>query len=374
MIGKKDRSLLTKNKAFVVPNFDDEAEMLGWAGISFGEEETYKLGKSIKRLATMSGADGVRFGGKIYGTKSDYWIAYGNLKESEEKPDADCEARGEGVNMLVFWVTDNLLNDWTQLPDCKPEHIEQARKIKHVFSGDLNGTVDSNPTFRGKERHLLRATLARIFSATAIVPKGLYEMAEEEEGKLPEMKFAEEAPPMGTEELKSLEAWCNIYPIILKCGRTTHLKPTGMDEEAAEARLAELMEEDKTEERFRDINAHEKIPEMESAWVTKVTGDTQPYNKQTGEGTQTYAVNVIKSLRWPGSITVAKSGKFCTVYVGWGLKKGDPSYQPIEPPEVQADPDDQAEMPEPNPLEAPVEPLEIDTDADEKGSGDEDDE
>ena len=80
---------------------------------------------------------------------------------------------------------------------------------------------------------------------------------------------------------------------------------------------------------------------------------------------------MIRSLRWPGSVTVAKGGKFTTVYVGWGLKKGESSYQPTEPPEVQVDPDDQAEMPEPNPLEAPVEPLEIDTDAPEDGEDDE---
>jgi len=42
--------------------------MLEWAGISFGEEFTYKLGKSIKRLAIMSGATSLRFYGKIYGT------------------------------------------------------------------------------------------------------------------------------------------------------------------------------------------------------------------------------------------------------------------------------------------------------------------
>ena len=52
---------------FSMPNFAEEAEMLEWAGISFGEEFTYKLGKSIKvsetlennhvqRLAIMSGA------------------------------------------------------------------------------------------------------------------------------------------------------------------------------------------------------------------------------------------------------------------------------------------------------------------------------
>ena len=65
---------------------------------------------------------------------------------------------------------------------------------------------------------------------------------------------------------------------------------------------------------------------MEFAWISKVVGDTQQYNKQVGEGTQSYAVNVIKSLRWPGSVTVAKGGKFTTVYVGWGLKKGESSY------------------------------------------------
>ena len=106
------------------------------------------------------------------------------------------------------------------------------------------------------------------------MPKGLFEMVEEEEGKAPEMKFSEEAPPMGIEELRSLEAWSNLYPIILKAGRTSHIKPEGLDEETAEAKLAEMMEEDKTEERFRDINQHEKISGMETAWISKVAGDT----------------------------------------------------------------------------------------------------
>jgi len=31
-----------------MPNFADEAEMLEWAGVSFGEEDSYKLQKSLK--------------------------------------------------------------------------------------------------------------------------------------------------------------------------------------------------------------------------------------------------------------------------------------------------------------------------------------
>lgn len=85
-------------------------------------------------------------------------------------------------------MTDNLLNDWIQLPDCRPEHILVARMIKHVFTGDLNADINSNPPFPGKERHLLRATLARISHATQIVPKGLYEIDEESN----EMKFTED--------------------------------------------------------------------------------------------------------------------------------------------------------------------------------------
>lgn len=78
---------------------------------------------------------------------------------------------------------------------------------------------------------------------------------------------------------------------------------------------------------------------METAWLSKVSGDTQQYNKDKGgEGTNSYAVNIIRSLRWPGAVTVSKGGKFCSIYVGDGIKSGDSSFNPTEPPEVQSDP------------------------------------
>ena len=57
-------------------------------------------------------------------------------------------------------------------------------------------------------------------------------------------------------------------------------------------------------------------------------------------------MNVIKSLRWPGALTVAQGGTFANIYVGYGLKRGDISFNPTEPPEVQKDPVDQYEQPE----------------------------
>jgi hypothetical protein len=82
---------------------------------------------------------------------------------------------------------------------------------------------------------------------------------------------------------------------------------------------------------------------------------------------------VLRSLRWPGAVTVQKNGDFCNIYVGDGIKQGDSSFNPIEPPEVMGDPSDQIEMPEPTPQQAPEEPAEPDTDK-EKEEGDEEDE
>lgn len=70
----------------------------------------------------MSGASNLKFFGKIYGTQKDYWIAQGKVTLSEEKvTNPYQEDRGKGVNTYVYWVNDNLFNDWIQLPDCEPE-------------------------------------------------------------------------------------------------------------------------------------------------------------------------------------------------------------------------------------------------------------
>ena len=103
-----------------------------------------------------------------------------------------------------------------------------------------------------------------------------------------------------------------------------------------------LNEKDKAEDRFRALNEDAQLFK-EASWISKVCGDIQGYNVAGGEGTKTYAVNVIKSLRWPGAVTVAKNGKYCNIYVGDCIKKGDQMFNPTDPPEVMADPDDGAE-------------------------------
>jgi radial spoke head protein 4/6 len=318
----------------------------------------------------MSGADSVRFCGKIFGTKCDYWIASGRLDKAEEKVnDVNFEKRGQGVNKFVYWVSTNLLSDWIQLPDVRPEHIIAARKIRHVFTGDLNATFDSNPAFPGKERHLLRAQLARIFHATAIVPKDYYEPDLDEETK--ELKLTEDYEMPATADLASLENWVNLHPGLLKIGRSKHIydddnpTPEEWSDEQTE-KYNEMKEADPEEEKFRALNEHAPMKGLEFSWTSKIVGDQQQYNlPPPKDGVTSYAVNVIRSLRWPGALTVAKSGKFLNFYVGFGMKKGDSSFQPTEPPEVCADPDETEMQDEPTPKEAPEELPEEDTDKEE---------
>jgi hypothetical protein len=121
------------------------------------------------------------------------------------------------------------------------------------------------------------------------------------------MKYAEEQPELNTETLKSLEAWCSVDPIILKVGRCTHQEPIHIPEEERDAFKEKLAEEDKTEEPLKAINEHTPVGK-DPAWTVKTIGDLQPYNKAGGEGTTSYAINLIKSNRWPGHYTVAKNG------------------------------------------------------------------
>lgn len=80
----------------------------------------------------------------------------GELQSNEELDlPRDVEARGQGVNKKIYWVTDNILEDWVQLPDLNPEQIKAARQIKHIMTGNLNSPLNTNPPFPGKERHFL---------------------------------------------------------------------------------------------------------------------------------------------------------------------------------------------------------------------------
>ena len=140
----------------------------------------------------------------------------------------------------------------------------------------MNATIDSNPPFIGKERHFLRAQIARITHATSLIPKGLMEI--DEEGK---EKFSEEFNVPGSEELKALETWSHAHPMILQAGRVKHALSPDTNPESAEEEMAKLNEKDPSlEGAFRAINEDLAVTGLPAgletgfAWISKVVGDT----------------------------------------------------------------------------------------------------
>ena len=158
-----------------------ESKIFQWAGIGFGQQELYRLQKSLKKLAADSGAARLRLFGKIRGTENDYYVAEGEVEGGDEeeggdeKP-ADFEPKGTGVNKNTYWVSHQSFASWTKLPDLSPKDLQASRNIKVLFTGDLERTIFTNPFFFGKEKHYLRAQIARISHSTTLCPKGLFRL------------------------------------------------------------------------------------------------------------------------------------------------------------------------------------------------------
>ena len=351
-----------------------DSQLLHWVGVGFGDEETYRIQLSLRNLMRSSGAQSIRFWGKIYGREKDYYVAEGLLentgREDITRPKG-FEKRGTGLNKYTYWVTDSVLDDWVELPDVTPSHIQQSRQIKKLLTGRLDAEVNSYPIFSGKERHLLRAQIARISSACVIVPKGLYKTNEEDPMVI---DVDEEASLAGFEELSAEENWVHFHSYILKAGRATHADPEVPpgEEVDIEELKAKQEENDKTVERLKSISEDDPLQGEEKSWNVSSVGDPQIYAaKPPQEGNVSYSVVVLKNLRWPGNFTVFKGSRWVNFYLGYGIKSTDPTFVPISPPDVVGDPDDPVEQPEPTPLQAPEE-LESDSEEDKKDEEEED--
>jgi len=63
-------------------------------------------------------------------------------------------------------VTNSVFGDWVELPVISPRDVRESRRIKHVFTGDLNAKIYSSPPFSNTEQYLLKAMLARMVQNT----------------------------------------------------------------------------------------------------------------------------------------------------------------------------------------------------------------
>ena len=362
------QSLPKTQKVKIVDHYMDDilthAKLFEWGGISFSDDEWFKIRIAMKKLLTTNNCVTIRFFGKIYGINSDYYIIQGTPRHyqmpappsEEEKVDESAqkeyeEIKGyEGINRYTFWVSNSLLESWYELPDITHEQLRIARMFKCHFTGNLNSKVKSYRPFPGKEMHLLKCQIIRILHSSSIIPSGYLKTNDNYKepltGKVAE--YNEEYQPPSFDEMKSPEfdKWVHEEAYIFPNGKI-------IDTSITEGQV----------DRFRVIAEDEgyKVKEGEGEnvneidkkyWKIKVVGDQMVHNK--GEGDPIcHAVILVRNSRWPGTLCVWKEGKFANVYVGFAIKETDAPYSPTQFGVVDKDPEDMGEQKEPNPEKEP---------------------
>ena len=406
------------------------AENTMWkhCGAGLSDQEAFLLDQSITKLAASKNLSEVRFVGKIFGIHGNYivvsskrWVAEGEnvFEEVNTMPkpprkkvevDIQSEPAYKGCNRLSFWVTPTASGKWTLLPDITPQEINAARKIRKLFTGNLDAKINAYPAFVGTEAKYLRAQLSRIVSATYITPTGVLEKvepeddeeadAEEEETKkgpkpakyYPLTKLNKEAEEVSVITLADAEQWVHSEGYIYETGRQTKVpeKPE-TEEEEPEVDDEEEQEEKKEEEEKElflpikkdssyaiihlpkepnpedDEEPEEEPPAEEGEGEEKEEdekeededeiADDDPLRKKIPAWTtrltntlyKNHAVVVVRSLRWPGAVAYAanKGKSFGAVYFGYGFKKTDHAFTPIPATEIVKECEDIVEVADP---------------------------
>jgi len=334
-----------------VPDFNEEAEMFASAGVGLGQAESYKVMCSLRNMAAkLEGYEKVRFWGKIFGTQADYYVAEalggdGEAPEGEEEIDPP----GSGVNQFTYFVASDLAGDWVKLPHIKPSEIVAARKIKRMFTGNPKAKVITHPYFSGLEEVLLRAQIARISADTVLCPKGMYEVEDDMTKISPDPPEDFKFP--AASELVSTKAWMHMVPHILSNGRTAHKELPDQDENPQEyAAMKEEQEADPPKSVIRSLD------EDGLQWVAKQAGDRALYaSPLPNTPPRSNAVTYVRCLAWPGAVCVAQRTTFSNVYIGYGQRAGEPDFFPPAPPDIQDEPEDPGEVPEPQGTEEEAE-------------------
>lgn len=377
-----------------VQNFLEESAMFRWAGVGFNQQESYHIGSSLRGLAADTPSiESLRLWGKVLGTDGDYLVAEGVLKSIPkvadapeqppilpDSPEFDVEPRGQGANGFTYWVSAGGCAPWVRLPAARASHIVAARSIKHILTGNLDAPVLSMPWYPGKERHLLRAQIARISATCTLAAKGWYEEDEEAgAGKIKEVEAPTEAFP-GQEELASDAGWVHRMPCLNKIGKCSYpdvdaLTGAELINEAQAKAISDQIEAEgdpKGNLAGIDGDLGEVKPEGDEgnvvAWSFKVFGDKGMY--KFGDADKTHQVTGVRSNIWPGATTVAQGTKFANIYIGYAMKCGtllppnpvtglplllgtDP-FSPLVPDDICDEPNDLEEHDEPNPGEDDV--------------------
>lgn len=370
-----------------VPDYVSLFQKLSYAGISFGDKESLLLSNSLRNLSSTITSGSVQFFGKIIGSEKDYYIAEGVDMDptGEINYENDMEKiKEDGVNRNIFFVTNDLSEKWVELPVVKPSQIIASRKIRYMFTGDLNRPIHSNPNFVGQEKHLLRCMIARIYHGTKLVPNCIWKYTiEDQESPFKALTEDKEKAKLYTnDDLINYGNWIHYPPGILKCGRVSHNTeepPEGVEPEDFKKQILSRDPFDKRMGAIRDDKCLKtnfkkdyknifpwKIDQYyeDSVYINPYIKVLDPSNpdydpENVKNNNSNYTLTVVKSLRWPGAVNVLIGTETYFFYIGDGMKVLDeeqPGYCFKDFPKIPEEERDREDMYEPHePAQAQVE-------------------
>lgn len=357
-----EHALKNPKEAKLIDNYMEDvllqSKLLEWGGVSFGDEEWYKIRMAMKKILIGNNCEYLRFFGKIYGINSDYYILQGILKNYPIKvTNPYVERRGnEGINRYTFWVSNSILEAWYELPDITHEQLVASKNFKYFFTGDLNSKVKSFRSFPGKEMHLLKCQIVRILHSSCIVPKE-YLKANEKYTEILENKVFtyndEYKPSLAFDEMKAIDgdAWVHEHAYILPNGKV--IDPTVTEGAVDRCRTINEDEGYKVKEGEGDNMTETDL----KYWKVKIVGDQMIHNRANGDPI-VHAIVLIRNTRWPGTLTAWKEGNFANIYIGFGYKAVGSPYSPTQLGKIDKDPNDTTEQKEPFPEKEPPPPEE----------------
>ncbi|XP_045776181.1 radial spoke head protein 4 homolog A isoform X2 [Maniola jurtina] len=297
-------------------------------GYGLPDSECYALYVALNMLAIKEPVAAVRFFGKIFGTRMNYYVA-----------EADLTIEELDRRIRVYYVCNLPGEPWIGLPDVTPAQIRVARLTVRCMTGDLDAEVLTFPPFEGTERNYLRAQIARIAASTSISPQGFYTFGSGEEEE--DIDLEEGAgdlvfnpnPFYQGHTLKdlldpNLTYWVHHGRYILKQGRTLWWNPNAVMEEGVEEEEDEgppPIPPESGPALFTPLSEDVRIEGLNS-WSARVSSTLMPDR----------AVAVLRSNIWPGAVAYSTSGKKSEcLYVGWGLKFQPPNFSPVQLPRPQ---------------------------------------
>ena len=358
------------------PNIMENLFYFEHAGLGLPRQEAFQMSLAIRSLMRETRLQKVRFWGKIYGVEKNYYVTEAEFQEGDEPEEEDAgvdeelaepptdepmdelgeeeeeerepadpvvkytqpprppvEPYGTGPNKKAYFVTNGPGCRWVRLPNVTPTEIYVARRIKKLFTGNLENPVLTYPPFPGTEKNYLRAQIARISAGTHVSPLGFYQFDEEEEADLGDEETPQncienpEFEPIPVRELVAadLSQWCHHTLHILPQGRCQWWNPSSRGEDEEEA------EEEEEEEAPPEP---EVGPPLLTALSEDATLDGMPawVARMSSHLSSVHALAVVRSTLWPGAVAFCDGKKFDNFYVGTGHKFSSVNFSPEPPP------------------------------------------